>query len=75
MILRETVVKAGEVLWKAGDQAKFGLVVKEGEFKFFGCVEAEIGIIFKVIFYKFNYNIFLQLINIYCDNIDGQLYW
>jgi hypothetical protein len=41
MILRETPSKMGEILWKPGDQAKFGLVVNSGSYKFFSCPEAD----------------------------------
>ena len=41
-------MKAGEILWKSGDYAKFGLVVNTGEFKFFGCPEADHNHVFKV---------------------------
>ena len=53
MILRETEVKEGEIIWKVGDSAKYGLIVKEGQYKFFGCPETELGITFSVNWHSF----------------------
>ena len=34
-------------IWKAGEQAKFGVIIKAGEFKFVDCPEADMNILIK----------------------------
>lgn len=44
MILVNHEAKAGTYIWRVGEQAKFGVIIKRGEFKFVECPEAEMGI-------------------------------
>lgn len=41
MIMRETDIEKGTVMWKVGDKAEFAFLVKKGTFAFFDCQEQE----------------------------------
>ncbi|KAL4493154.1 hypothetical protein ABPG72_003239 [Tetrahymena utriculariae] len=44
MILINQEAKRDQLMWRVGDQAKFGIIVKSGQFKFVDCPEADINI-------------------------------